>query len=192
MNVPNLLTILRVLMAVVMGLSLRQEGIAFAVIALFLFVLASLTDALDGYWARKYGQVTIFGKIMDPVADKVLTLTAFFVLAVQGVFSGWMVGLIALREVLVTLWRIVSMVRGVVLPAEGLGKIKTVFQMGTILFVLLWRVLVLWPPAMPWTRDLGSLFTFLAQGLMIGAVLITVISGAAYLFPRSKGCSSCA
>lgn len=100
--------------------------------ATVLFVLASVTDFFDGYLARKYHLITSFGKIMDPIADKFLILSAFAMFAFEGMFLWWMFWVIAVREISVTLFRFWAMSKGKVLAAEKSGKLKTVLQMGAI------------------------------------------------------------
>ena len=91
--------------------------------------MASITDFYDGYLAKTRGLISDFGKIMDPISDKILMLSIFFALAYMGIVAWWMVILIAVREIYVTLDRLWSMKKGQVLSAERAGKIKTVFQM---------------------------------------------------------------
>ena len=106
------------------------------VIALVMFIVAMVTDALDGWLARnKYG-CTTFGKLMDPLADKVLVAVAFLGLAEQGLYAIWMVALIIAREFMVTGLRLLLVEKQVVLAADRWGKVKTVMQMGAILLGL--------------------------------------------------------
>lgn len=177
MNFPNILTVLRIVMTVFFAFLLQARDAGGAVAAIVLFVLASLTDFLDGYWARKYGLITTFGKIMDPIADKCLVLTAFFIFALQGIVAWWMVVIIALREVLVTAFRVYAIMGGRVLPAESAGKIKTAFQMGTISAILLYRFLGVWPVTQGLLRNLDFVLVFMIQAFMIGAMVLTVWSG---------------
>ena len=98
------------------------------VVALVLFCVASFTDFLDGYVARKYNQVTDFGKFVDPLADKLLVTSALVLFAEQGAFAGWMVCVILARELIVSGLRMVAAAKGAVLAADMIGKVKTTVQ----------------------------------------------------------------
>ena len=174
MNLPNILTLSRVFLTCLF-IIFAQQGAPGAWGALLFFVLAVITDFADGYIARKYDLITPFGKFMDPVADKFLILSAFFMLAFEGLVPLWMVLVIAVREILVTASRVQFMTRGQVIPAEQTGKIKTVVQMTTIVLALLYRCL-----------DVASenLLGFCWQGavilFIIFSVILTVWSGIEY------------
>jgi len=133
-NLPNRLTLLRVLLipACVLLTALSQFGWAAG-----LFILASLTDFLDGYIARKRGLVTNFGKFADPVADKILALSMMIALVVFKGFPWWAACVVAARELAVDGLRLVAVEQGVVIPAGTLGKIKTNFQFFCVLASLL-------------------------------------------------------
>jgi CDP-diacylglycerol---glycerol-3-phosphate 3-phosphatidyltransferase len=137
MNVPNQLTILRLILTLpfVAALSLQFPGAKW--LALALFIVCSVTDYADGYIARKYKLITDFGKLMDPLVDKIMTMAAFICLVSLGSIPAWAVIVIVSREFLITGLRLVAVSRGKVLPAERLGKIKTVLQIATILYCLL-------------------------------------------------------
>ncbi|MBF0331469.1 MAG: CDP-diacylglycerol--glycerol-3-phosphate 3-phosphatidyltransferase [Candidatus Omnitrophica bacterium] len=174
MNLPNLLTLMRFFLTCIFVIFV-QQGADSAGWAMLVFVIAIATDFMDGYIARRYDLITPFGKIMDPMADKFLTLAAFFMLAFEGLFPLWMVVVIAVREMLVTASRIQYMTRGQVIPAEQTGKIKTVVQMTTITAALIYRMTMTWP---------DSFFKFYWQGLLflliIFSVILTVWSGIEY------------
>jgi len=136
MNFPNLLTLSRIpLMLIVIGLlypdpSTTLPGLRS--LALFLFLFAALTDWLDGWLARKFGQVSEFGKFMDALADKVLTMGMFVSLLALGALEKWTLFLILLilsREFLITGLRLVAAAKGKTLAAEKVGKVKTVIQL---------------------------------------------------------------
>lgn len=174
MNLPNILTLSRFFLTCIF-IILAQQGEEGAWGALFFFVLAVITDFADGYIARKYDIITPFGKLMDPVADKFLTLAAFFMLAFEGLVPLWAVLVIAVREIIVTASRIQCMTRGQVLPAEQIGKIKTVVQMITIILALLYRCV---------GEPSENLWGFCWQGavflFIIFSVILTVWSGIEY------------
>jgi CDP-diacylglycerol--glycerol-3-phosphate 3-phosphatidyltransferase len=174
MNLPNILTLSRVFLTCLFIIS-AQQGASGAWWALLFFLLAVVTDFADGYIARKYDLITPFGKLMDPVADKFLTLAAFFMLAFEGLIPLWMVMVIAVREILVTASRIHCMTRGQVIPAEETGKIKTVVQMITIVLALLYRAC-----GSPSENLLGFYWQGTTILFIIFSVILTVWSGVEY------------
>ena len=112
------------------------------VVALVLFCVASFTDFLDGYVARKYNQVTDFGKFVDPLADKLLVTSALVLFAEQGAFAGWMVCVILARELIITSLRVVAANKGRVLAATWTGKVKTCVQIGGIIAIYLYYIVI--------------------------------------------------
>ena len=137
MNLPNQLTVLRLFLTLpfVIALSINFPGAK--LLALVLFIAGSITDYADGYIARKFKLITDFGKLMDPLVDKIMTMSAFICLVSLGSVPAWAVIVIVSREFLITGLRLVAAARGKVLPAERLGKHKTVWQIATILYWLL-------------------------------------------------------
>lgn len=139
MNLPNKLTVLRVLMIpvfVVFMLTPLSEG-AGKYIALVIFCVASLTDMLDGKIARKQNLVTNFGKFMDPLADKLLVCSAMICLIEQGKLAAWIVLIIIAREFIISGFRLVASDNGVVIAASYWGKFKTVSHMAMIILLIL-------------------------------------------------------
>lgn len=126
MNLPNKLTIFRVILIIPFVVLLLM---GFDWIALGIFVIASLTDLIDGKIARKYGLVTNFGKFMDPLADKVLVCSALICLIQLGRIPAWVVIVIIAREFIISGFRLIASDNGVVIAASYWGKFKTVFQM---------------------------------------------------------------
>ncbi len=179
MNLPNRLTLLRLLLTIVFVACLSVPSAYGSTAAFVLFVVAALTDYLDGVIARKFQLITDFGKLMDPLADKVLTASAFICLIPLGAIPAWAVIAIIAREFLITGLRLLAGSKGVVLPAEKLGKHKTAWQMITILFFLALLALAEWPAFVP-----ASLIDFawnrIGPGLIAVTVLLTIYSGAAY------------
>jgi len=112
------------------------------IIALVLFCVASFTDFLDGYVARKYNQVTDFGKFIDPLADKLLVTSALVLFAEQGAMAGWMVCVILARELIITSLRVVAANKGRVLAATWTGKVKTCVQIAGIILIFLYYILI--------------------------------------------------
>ena len=140
MNLPNKLTILRVIMIPFFVVFLMLENGAnttYRYIAAALFIIASLTDLLDGKIARKYNLVTNFGKFMDPLADKLLVCSALICMIELGQLPAWMVIIIISREFIISGFRLVASDNGVVIAASYWGKFKTTFQMiGVVLLIL--------------------------------------------------------
>ena len=137
MNLPNKLSIIRVLCIPVIVTLLYLNDRNCQIAAGILFILASLTDLLDGHIARKYNLITDFGKFIDPVADKLLVLTTLIMLVRGGLMEAWVVVLILCRELAVDGLRMVAVGQGKVIAAGPLGKWKTTFQMITIVCIIL-------------------------------------------------------
>lgn len=137
LNIPNLLTVARLLMVPVFGYLVLASDQTNAVqwASATVFLVAALTDLIDGVWARRYGLVTNFGKIADPIADKALIGTALVALSIQGEIAWWVTALIVFREVAVTLLRFWVIKQGVI-PASRGGKVKTVSQIVAIVAFL--------------------------------------------------------
>ena len=137
MNLPNRLTLARffITLAFVASLSINwQFGHS---LALLLFIIGSVTDYADGYIARRDGLVTDFGKLMDPLVDKIMIAGAFICLVPAGAIPAWAVVVIISREFLITGLRLLAASKGLVLPAESIGKHKTGWQIATVIFFLL-------------------------------------------------------
>ncbi len=164
MNLPNKLTVARVILVPVFVV-LYLSGATLAALAVFL--VASFTDYLDGYLARKHDLITNFGKIMDPLADKVLVYAAFSCMVENGIVPSWMLIVILAREFTVAGMRTVAASEGIVIAAGMTGKIKTVLQMIAV------PLLILNSP--DWIAAAGSLFLW-------ASVIMTVVSGAEYIY----------
>lgn len=139
MNLANKLTLLRIVLIIpfIIILKLSQGSLMLKSVAFLIFAFASLTDYLDGYLARKYGMVSNFGKLMDPLADKILVISAFLVFIEMNYIPAWMVIVIIAREFLITGIRSLAASDGHVIPAGYLGKVKTTTQMIAILLIIL-------------------------------------------------------
>lgn len=146
MNLPNKLTVLRVLMVPFFVLFMLTDigGAANKWIALAIFVVASLTDLLDGKIARKYNLVTNFGKFMDPLADKLLVGSAAICLTAIGRIPAWAVVILIGREFVISGFRLIAAERGIVIAAGWLGKIKTVVQMVMTVALLIHLDMPVW------------------------------------------------
>ena len=138
MNLPNKLTVLRVILVpfFVAFLLLSKSSESLKWIALLLFIAASLTDLLDGKIARKYNLVTTFGKFMDPLADKVLTISGMICLIELGRIPSWIVVIIVAREFIISGFRLIATEHGIVIAANYWGKWKTTFQMIMIILMI--------------------------------------------------------
>ena len=137
MNLPNRLTLARLLLALGFA-AVFSSGLAYGYrISLVLFIVASVTDYVDGEIARRWGLVTDLGRLMDPLVDKILLLGALVCLVSVGSVPAWVVVVVMSREFLITGLRLMAATKGVVLPAERLGKHKTGWQIAMVLFFLL-------------------------------------------------------
>jgi CDP-diacylglycerol--glycerol-3-phosphate 3-phosphatidyltransferase len=137
LNIPNFLTILRIAIIPILVLLLLSPSKSASFFATLLFALASITDWLDGYIARRMGIVTLFGKFLDPVADKLIVAAALIMIIPFGRAPAWMVLIILSREIIITGLRGIASTEGIVIPASQLGKFKTIFQIVAILCLLL-------------------------------------------------------
>lgn len=177
MNLPNKLTVSRLWCTAVFVCCFEVGTRGRFTVALAVFLVATASDYLDGVIARRRGLITDFGKLMDPLADKILTASAFISLCAIGWFPAWAVIVIISREFLITGLRSLAASKGIVVPADKLGKHKTAWQMITIIYFLLLLAIGEWTSG-AWAapaRDLGT------YGLVSLTVLLTVYSGAAYL-----------
>lgn len=188
MNLPNYLTLSRIVFTfVIMGL-LFIPSFAGACAAFVLFLIACITDLMDGWIARKKGLMTDFGKIMDPLADKVLVLGLFLTFVQLQVVPAWMVAVIMVREFFVTGLRLFALRKdGIVLAAENAGKHKTVSQMMAICLILLFIVFKESGYYFSfWDRQWEDVFRAGIWALMISALVLTVYSGATFFWNNRK------
>ncbi|MEI6437580.1 MAG: CDP-diacylglycerol--glycerol-3-phosphate 3-phosphatidyltransferase [Candidatus Omnitrophota bacterium] len=177
MNVPNILTVSRIFLTLIFAMVTQASGVAAAWAALALFMAAALTDLADGYIARKYNLVTVFGQIMDPIADKLLILTAFFIFSFEGMMAVWMVVVVACREILVTVVRIYALTTGRVLPAESAGKWKSALQMTAASLALTFRLGVAGGPFAAYAREYHDTCQTAVSLVMFAAIALTLASG---------------
>lgn len=179
MNTPNVLTLIRVIMVPVFMWALLS---GFYLAAIIIFAVASLTDHLDGYLARKNNQVTTFGKLMDPLADKILTISALVCLC--GIDADFVnpavVMIIIARELIVTGVRQLAMGEKTVIAASMWGKAKTVSQMAAIIAVM---IDLAWPELLRFGEGYWCAVTF---WLVVLTVVLTVYSGVDYIVKNRK------
>lgn len=142
MNTPNKLTVARVFITPLFMLAFLSSIPHRFLIGAIIFSVAAITDAVDGKLARKYNQITTFGKFLDPVADKMLTTAALLAFIQEGICGAWPVFIILTREFIVTSMRLISASQNIVVPANIWGKIKTATQMTFTIIILLWGELV--------------------------------------------------
>lgn len=184
MNLPNKLTLLRALLVPVFIVFALIDGIPMNfTAALIVFALASLTDALDGHIARKNNLVTTFGKFLDPLADKVLVISALAVFVDLGIISAVPFVIIIAREFMVSGLRLVAADSKVVVAAGFWGKLKTAFTMAAIVFILLMMAV---SSDFNWfgldvTDGMEKTFGYLTQVLIWISTALTVVSGCVYL-----------
>ena len=185
MNLPNKLTLSRFVLTVAFMLVMFWEFPGNESVALVLFVIASVTDWVDGAIARRRKLITNFGILMDPLADKILICSAFIAFVGRGSMAAWMVVIIVARELTITGLRLLAATKQVVLAAEGYGKHKTISQIVAIIAILVLLSYAQWG----WP---GRLFAFplfgrpwvglFAEGAKWVAVVLTLVSGAVYLW----------
>jgi len=173
MNLPNKLTVLRVIMIpfFVVFMLTNLGGAYGKYISLAIFVVASMTDWLDGHLARKHNLVTNFGKFMDPLADKLLVCSALICLVKMERLAAWIVIVIIAREFIISGFRLVASDNGIVIAASYWGKFKTVFQMLMVILLIL---------------DLGGVFNYLEVIFTWTALILTVVSLVDYVW-KNKG-----
>jgi CDP-diacylglycerol---glycerol-3-phosphate 3-phosphatidyltransferase len=165
LNLPNALTVVRIMLVPVLVVALLGNTPAGDVLAATVFALASLTDFIDGYLARARGSITTFGKLMDPLADKLLVVAALISLVSLHRLAAWVAMVIIARELAVTVLRLAATQAGVVMAASMFGKLKTCLQIAAILAIIAVHGKPVWVSA-----------------LLYVAVAVTVLSGLDYFF----------
>ena len=170
MNLPNKLTIFRVILIpfFVVFLLLDPSNQTYRYIADAIFIIASLTDMLDGKIARKYNLVTNFGKFMDPLADKLLVSAAMICLIATGQLAAWIMIVIISREFIISGFRLIASDNGIVIAASYWGKFKTVFQM-LMIIVLIANI------QMPFFTVLGTILIYVALVLTIVSLIDYIV-----------------
>ncbi len=172
-NIANVVTMSRVAMVPVFAWLYLGGTTGMRVAAAAVFVLAAVSDRLDGYLARSRNLITDFGKIADPIADKALTISALVLLSAEGLVPWWVTIVIIVRELGITLLRFVLVRRSVIAASSG-GKLKTVLQL-----VFLAMLIVPWPDLLPSVP--ADVIVVTAQVVMYAAVVVTVVTGIQYV-----------
>lgn len=183
MNVPNILTLSRLGLAIVLMALLGFDFPFAKSLALLVFILSGITDYLDGYLARKVYGVTSFGQLMDPLTDKVMICAAFVAFVELRLLPAWIVVLIISREFLVTGLRLLAASQGKIISAGKWGKHKTVWQIVAISLLLLGLAIqhdILHSASAAFMANYDMAFKMIAYGVGIAAALITVTSGIMY------------
>lgn len=184
MSRPNQLTLLRMALTPAFLITFLSESLVYKYLSVALFVAASLTDWYDGYMARKYGKTTAWGKFLDPLADKVLTLSALVAFGLLGKIAWWMVWVMVLRDVLITGLRSYAMLKGTPMVTSILAKWKTATQMGAIYLVLLFAVVEVSNPNSGLVKLVES--RAIIYNLMFFITLFSVVTGGHYLYDNRR------
>ncbi len=166
LNLPNLLTLLRIFLIPFFVFFYGRSG--GDVVALAIFSVAALTDLLDGYLARRQSAITKLGQLLDPIADKLLIISALLLLVENGRIPAWITLLIVGREMAVTGFRVIAASEGIIMAAEQTGKYKVVFQMIALLLLLVDS-----PPFPPLAHEVG-------WGLLLLSTLLALLSAGLY------------
>ena len=170
LNLPNFLTLVRIMLVPVLVVALLDETPNGDTIAAIVFAIAAVTDGLDGYFARSREAITTFGKVMDPIADKLLIAAALISLVSLDRVAAWVAMVIIAREFAVSGLRVAAGAQGLVIPASLLGKAKTILQVAMVMALIA-------------ADDSGAAWV---QALVYLAVAMTVISGADYFLNVRK------
>ncbi len=178
MNLPNSITVARLVLAAIFVVVASLGTPAGNLAALICFALAAVSDFLDGYLARKLNLVTSLGKLLDPLADKILVAAAFVHLTALGIAPVWLTSVIIAREFLVTGLRQIAVEQGQVIPADNLGKWKTTFQLTFCIAALVW-LLVAEKTDHP-LHGLTQPGGLLLNTSLYGSLILTTLSGANY------------
>ncbi len=187
MNIANRLTVGRIFLTFVFMFLLFKQGLLAKSLSLVVFIVAALSDYFDGYIAKKKNMVTDFGKLMDPIADKILVLAAFSAFVQMQLIESWMFVIIIFREILITSLRLFALNKGKVLSAAKAGKQKTVSQIVVIFFIMGFIVFkevrltfYTWDPTVEKIFRQGIYF------FMLMTVGFTLYSGLSYLWNNRK------
>ena len=187
MNIANKITISRIVLTFVFMIFLSMNGLWPKIVSLLVFIAAALSDLLDGRIAQKRNMVTDFGKLMDPIADKILVLSAFIAFVQMQIIASWMVLIIISREILVTSLRLFALNKGKVLSAGRSGKHKTFSQM-VLIFLILGFILLkeVRKAFYTWNPSWESSFLLGIDVIMWIVVILTLYSGISYLWDNRK------
>ncbi len=190
MNLANKLTIMRIILIPLFLVFILVKDIPYgSLIALLIFVLASITDKVDGYIARSRNQITNFGKFMDPLADKMLVISALIALVECGLIPSWMVIVIIAREFAISGLRMLAASEGLIVAASWWGKIKTVIQIAATMALLLrlnYEQIGFVKEFFESNAVLIGFINYVPMTLMVLSVIATVVSGIDYFIKNRK------
>lgn len=175
MTIANIITVIRILLVPIFLVILLTEMENKEIIAFLVFLVAAISDAVDGYFARKLDQVTELGKFLDPLADKLLVVAALLALVHEDVVAAWVATVIILREILIAGFRFYFLVKDSAFSASWLAKKKTMFQIISISVLMIHKKL-------PYPDTLFKIGTY----LLYFAVFLTVYSGVEYVIKYSR------
>jgi len=171
MTLANIITVIRIILVPVFLVVLLTELENKEIFAFFIFIIASVSDALDGYIARKYDQITDLGKFLDPLADKLLISGALIALAALGTIETWVASLIIIREIFITSFRYYSLTKDAVFSASFLAKKKTFFQIFSISTLIIYNI---------FPKPFNSYFFEVGTYILYFALFLTIYSGVEY------------
>ena len=185
--IPNMITLFRILLTPLFLYFLLSDGQYYMLFALIVFIVASVSDGVDGYIARKYGSVSEFGKFVDPLADKILIISSFIALIFLDIIPLWMVIIVVLRDVTVTAIRMIMIKRGNSIVTANIAKAKTVFQIVFIYVVISFKMLL----QLPFMKFLYPTINFLESNnfywiLMLITTIFTLYTGILYLLDNKS------
>ncbi|MFH1381128.1 MAG: CDP-diacylglycerol--glycerol-3-phosphate 3-phosphatidyltransferase [Candidatus Omnitrophota bacterium] len=177
----------RIALTVVFMIFLFSQGLTSKVLALATFIIASGTDFFDGYLARRRNEISVFGKFMDPLADKILVISAFLAFVEMKLVPAWIVVIIVFREFIITGLRLVALAKGENVEAEAIGKHKTVSQMVSIYVILLFIIFKESSASLfgSWNANMDYILKEIVFYMMLFTGLLTLVSGISYVI-RNK------
>ncbi len=183
LNTPNKLTLFRIVLVPFFMATLLIDSTPYNyLISLLIFLMASITDMLDGKIARKTGSITDFGKFADPLADKLLVMSAFICFIELGISNSVVAMVILARELIITSIRLIGASKNKVIAANRWGKVKTVSQIVTILVVLFSQYVLELFSTEPISFELSNIFSIINNTLIFITVALTVVSGIVYIY----------
>lgn len=183
MNTPNKLTFTRIILAFICIGFILWDTVSSISIAFAVFILASVTDYLDGFLARKHSNISDLGKILDPIADKILIIGTFLSFLQLGVINVWLVVAIMVREFILTSVRLYGLSKGIVMEAKSFGKHKTLSQVLAIVFIFIVLIVFKLHPQGP---GINFFYYKVIPLVMWYVVIITLFSGIHYFWVNRK------
>lgn len=186
MNVPNVLSVIRIILSPVFIYLFMTGDVLLQRISLVVFFIAVLTDWYDGWYARKYKSITKTGIFLDPLADKILTTSAFILFYIKSVLPHWMLIIIAVRDIVITVLRSYDEYRGFTIKTSYISKVKTFLQMTYIFFILILFILPTFNISDSLKASINDfLFTSITNYvLMLIVTLITLYTGISYFIEK--------